>query len=397
MESFDHIRQLFQKHIDGRIDAAERQELAELAAEHDDEELVNVLEQIAAATPSSAFQMQEWEDMLQHILQQSQPPVVRMKSYKKLMIAASILLAIVIGGYFVFFHKAGRQAEMVQTVLPNDVKAPATNRASITLANGQVVYLDSSTAGQLAQEENANLVKLANGEIVYEKTQINTSAQPVYNTLFNPRGSQVATMTMADGTKVWLNAGSSVTYPVVFNENERIIRITGEAYFEVATRVTAGGAKQSFIAKIISADGKERGVVKVLGTHLNINAYDNEDHIDVTLMEGSVQVERLVIKPGEQARIHATGEVRLIPGVDIDRVMAWKNGLFNFGEATSIQAIMRQVERWYDVEVIYEGNIRQNFGGSTSRQENVSALLQRFTLTETVHFKIEGKKIIVSP
>ena len=270
------------------------------------------------------------------------------------------------------------------------MKAPETNKAMITLANGQKVYLDSAVNGTLAMQGNVKLVKLANGQIAYQTASGETINEIKYNTLTNPRGSKVIDMTLADGSQVWLNAGSSVTYPVAFVGNERRVAITGEAYFEVAHN-TAMPFKVS----------KGEMEVTVLGTHFNVNAYDDESDIKVTLLEGSVKVIKgpstgsglqTVLKPGQQAQV--TNEVKVVNDADLEQVMAWKNGLFNM-KGTDLAALMRQVARWYDVQVSYEGPQQQkSFGGSINRDVDLSDVLKALE-QYGIHFRMEKGKVII--
>jgi hypothetical protein len=268
-----------------------------------------------------------------------------------------------------------------------DVEAPQSNRAAITLASGHKIYLDSAAKGILVSQGNVKLFKLADGEITYSGS--NTAAE--YNTLTNPRGSRPVAMTLTDGTKVWLNAGSSLTYPVAFTGKERNVEITGEAYFEV-THHTG----MPFTVKKLGDDAS----ILVLGTHFNVNAYDDEAAMKITLLEGAVKVSKgtnsSLLTPGQQAELK-DGSIRLINDADMDEVMAWKNGKFQFGEKTGIETIMRQVARWYDVETEYRGKVNRHFWGSISRNVNVSQVLKMLETTGAVHFKMEGMKVIVMP
>lgn len=301
--------------------------------------------------------------------------------------AAAIILMLGAGSYFVFFNKPAKQYEIVKLPeLPIDVKAPETNRAMITLVDGSKVYLDSAGNGQLAMQGNSKIVKLANGQISYQSAVDGQQlSKTIYNTLSNPRGSKVIDMTLADGSRVWLNAGSSVTYPVAFISNERKVEILGEAYFEVARNT-----EQPFIVNV-----NNKGEVKVLGTHFNINAYDNEPAIKVTLLEGSIKMtirkESKILKPGQQARV--TSDIKIVDDVDPDEVMAWKNGQFNF-RGTSLQSIMNQLVRWYDVEVVYEGVQPMSLTGYVDRNVPLSQVLQLLE-SNGVRFRQEGKKIIM--
>lgn len=314
------------------------------------------------------------------------------KTFYKWLVAASIILIAGAGNFFLFFNKTKKQAEVVNIPVSHDVAPPAANRAMITLANGQKVFLDSAANGSIAVQGNTKIVKDADGKLSYQPSAKGEGQEEIYNTLYNPRGSKVIDMALADGSHVWLNAGSSLTYPVAFVGKERKVSITGEAYFEVIHNAT-----KPFI---VSRDDMS---VRVLGTHFNVNAYDDEADVRVTLLEGSVKISgsrhaaSRVIKPGEQAILSQTKDdkqVKVTDDVDIEEVMAWKNGKFQFGEKTDVQTIMRQISRWYDVEVEYQGNVTGLIGGSISKTVNVSSVLEMLEKTGEVKFKIEGKKII---
>ena len=298
--------------------------------------------------------------------------------------AAVIFILLAAGGYYVLLDKPAARDAVTKTQPATDVKPPETNRATITLASGETIYLDSAANGTLVKQKDMEVTKLADGRIVYK----GNSTDMVFNTLTNPRGSQVIDITLSDGTRAWLNAGSSITYPVVFAGSNREVTINGEAYFEVAHN-----PQKPFRV------GKGTMSVSVLGTHFNVNAYDDEADIKVTLLEGAVKVDQennsKELKPGQQARINS--EITITNEVNIAQVMAWKNGKFDFGEGTALTDIMRQVARWYDVDIEYRGKVEQEFWGTMSRQVNVSKVLEKFELTDRVHFKIEGKKIIVYP
>jgi ferric-dicitrate binding protein FerR (iron transport regulator) len=302
--------------------------------------------------------------------------------------AASIILFLGVGSYFLFFNKNAKHDAFVKKEQIHDVPAPDVTRATLKLTDGTVVYLDSAKNGSLAVQGNVNIVKLADGQIKYTAASVVNSQEVKYNTITNPRGSKVTSITLVDGTQVWLNAASSITYPTSFVGKERKVEITGEAYFEVSK-----DASKKFI---VASNGVS---TEVLGTHFNVNAYSDEAIIRVTLLEGSVKVSRTqipefkIIKPGEQAQID--DKIKVVNDVDVEQVMAWKNGRFEFGESTGLKEIMRQISRWYDIDIVYDGDISQDFGGSISRQVNISKVLEKFELTGRVHFKIEDKKITV--
>jgi transmembrane sensor len=307
-------------------------------------------------------------------------------NWRKVWWAAAVFVVLIGAGFLFFTDRSATNTELAENKKSTDVKAPESNRAMITLANGEKVYIDSALSGQLVLQGNMKIVKLPTGEITYVLDENSIAEAISYNTVSNPRGSKVLSMMLADGTKFWLNAGSSLTYPVVFTGDVRKVEITGEAYFEVAHN-----DKMPFVVT------KGETEIKVLGTHFNVNAYDDEKELRVTLLEGAVQVrngsEGLLLKPGQQAEVE--GSVKLVDGVDIDLVMAWKNGMFAFHDA-SLQEVMRQIARWYDVKVLYEGTIPEHsFRGKIQRDNNLSVVLQ--VLAEAnIHYKINGNEIIVT-
>jgi ferric-dicitrate binding protein FerR (iron transport regulator) len=338
----------------------------------------------------------DWEYMLNQIVQTAQVTPIQ-KAPKKMIwwkpaaVAAAVVLAVGIA-YVMVFDKPGKQTSLVNTREPhNDVKAPFNNKATIVLSNGQQVLLDSANNGQLAIQDNVKLVKLENGKIVYEPIPGETATNKQFNTLQNPRGSKVIDLMLADGSHVWLNTGSSVTYPVAFGNDERKVTITGEAYFEVAH-----DASRPFIVK--KADME----VTVLGTHFNVNAYDDENAIKTTLLEGKVKVSQssivnrqsAILKPGEQAVLVANSPFTIDHSPDLDQIMAWKNGYFHFGN-TGIAELMKQLARWYDIDIVYMGQVPQReFGGEISRNANLSQVLK--ILNESnVKCRLEGKKLII--
>jgi transmembrane sensor len=299
--------------------------------------------------------------------------------------AASVVALFGTLGYFMFFTGTGKP-EPIAKVLPNDIQAPQANRAMITLANGQKIYLDSAGNGSLAVQGNVQLVKLASGQISYQHESGTESGKMEYNTLSNPKGSKVINMVLSDGSKVWLNAGSSLTYPVSFMGSERRVSVEGESYFEVAHN-----ASMPFIVKNGTVD------IRVLGTHFNVNAFhDDGEDVKVTLLEGSVKINNAnatgLLKPGQQALVN--NNVKIKNDVDLDLVMAWKNGYFQFANS-SLQNVLKELSRWYDVNVVYEGkNQPRQFVGEIQRDLNLTEVLKILEKNK-VHFKIEGKNLIV--
>jgi len=319
------------------------------------------------------------------------PQTETIRLWPRIAAAASVILALSFGGYFILHKNHSQQITKIQ---PRDI-GPGGNKAILTLANGTSIVLNSAKNGILAQQGNVLVNKTANGDVVYQAAKSgagNDQNQNIYNTITTPRGGQYH-LVLADGTNVWLNAASSIKYPTAFLGKDRRVEITGEAYFEVIHnaakpfRVVGGGQ-----------------TVEVLGTHFNINTYTDEDVVKTSLLEGSVMVSAantaVMIKPGQQARLFAAGgkqKINVVNDADMDEAVAWKNGFFQF-DNENLAGIMRNVSRWYDVDVYYKGNNLQGqlFSGRLSRFKNVSQLLKKLELTGAVHFKVEGKQIIVT-
>ena len=267
---------------------------------------------------------------------------------------------------------------------------PGGNKAVLTLANGQKLVLDNNPGTQIRQG-TVDVQRPDTGELIYTVSGVshNIDEQDLsYNTITTPLGGKFK-VALSDGTRVWLNAGSSLRYPVAFAGRQRQVWLSGEAYFEVA--------KQSGKSFLVEAGAAE---VQVLGTRFNVNAYGDETLVRTTLTEGAVKMsaagQSRILKPGEEASINKSNGKMKVAFADVEMALAWTRDLFLF-DNTNIKSIMRDVSRWYDVEVIYEtknlGN--KNFSGVMSRYEDVDSLLQRLELTGVIHFKIVGKKITV--
>jgi transmembrane sensor len=303
------------------------------------------------------------------------------------LLAGITVMLLIFQGFYTYYKSA---IQINNKVVKNkEFKTnihPGSNKAILTLQDGSKIVLNDAKDGTLAQQGNAKVVKLANGQLVYDKTGT-VPAKVLYNTMTTPRGGQYK-LTLPDGTEVWLNSASSITYPTSFVANERNVSITGEAYFEVAKDKT-----RPFHVRAGSQ------TIEVLGTHFNVMAYTDEDAIKTTLLEGSVKItennEAQILKPGEQAAVDKNGGLK-ISIADVDDALAWKNGYFKFSRV-DIKYIMRQLARWYDVNVVYEGRVPDDeFVGKIGRGENIADVLHILEL-DHVHFKIEDKKIIVLP
>lgn len=316
---------------------------------------------------------------------------IRRSAYRmtwfKMAAAAAIVLIISSVSFFMINNRNQKQQIAVDPVY-NKIKidiAPGQTGAILTLANGQNILLDSAVNESLAQQGSVSVIK-KNGRLIYNNKG-NTSGI-VFNTITTPKGRQF-NIVLADGSKVWLNAASSITFPTAFVGKERKVTITGEAYFEVAHN-----AEMPFIVE------KGSTSVLVLGTHFNVNAYDDESEISVTLMEGAVNVKNgsnnNFIKPGQQAQIRQDGKIKLLNDVDVDNVVAWKNGRIQF-QGANIEKVMRQMSRWYDVEIVYDKKLDDLFYADIPRMTMLSDVLKALELSRKVHFKIEGNKVLVIP
>lgn len=321
-------------------------------------------------------------------------PVVRMRAVRKRWLsiaAAAAILALLAGAVYLYQLPIRQPAVMAANTAD---KAPGKNRAILTLTDGRTVFLDSSTTGELASQGGMQLTQHDAGSLTYSGHVVSPDSIRGPNTLQTPRGGQFR-LTLADGTRVWLNSASSIRYPLVFNADKREVFVTGEAYFEVAANKV-----QPFI---VHTNNQK---ITVLGTHFNVNAYDDEEASHTTLLEGSVEVKRMkvvaqvtkpmLLQPGQQATLAYDNDARIqVSNPDLSEVTAWKDGEFRFHN-TKITTIMRQIARWYDVEVEYQGPVpTSEFYGVIPRKEYVSQLLKALALTKNVHFKTTGNKIIV--
>ena len=309
--------------------------------------------------------------------------------YKKFFfrVAATIIILLSAGVFFLYNKK--QQSEVAQTETANPLKndvAPGGDKAVLTLADGSQIILDNAKNGNLANQGDIKVIKL-DGQLAYNGS--NQSTEVLYNTISTPKGGQYQ-LVLADGSKVWLNAASSLRFPASFIGKERKVELTGEGYFEVAKN-----AAMPF--KVVMNNGME---VEVLGTHFNVMGYDDEGMVKTTLVEGKVKVikgsNHIMLLPNQQGSLlRENDNLKIDWNADVNKAISWKNGLFDF-DNDAITDIMRQLARWYDVEIQYSGNIvAQFYTGSIRRQVNISQVLFMLEQAGGVQFKIEGKKIIV--
>ncbi len=385
----DRIIELYLLHREKIASSAEQQEFEELLslpeAEHTLKEFFGHTWDNLSPADFTTVTVENSKAILTNIVTMPQTKQKKAKLWPRIAVAASIVFAVLIGGYFYSKKQGLRSKDQGALSIANDI-APGKNGATLTLANGQKILINDALAGDIANESGVRISKLANGQISY--TVIASDSEGTqYNTLSTSRGEQVQ-IRLPDGTSVWLNAESSLTYPTSFAKlDKRLVTLTGEGYFEVA--------KDKAHPFRVDAAGQQ---VEVLGTHFNINSYADESAIRTTLLEGSVKVGQngtgKVLKPGEQAVLKGA-ELTVLP-VDVENAVAWKNGMFVF-EDEPLYSVMRRVARWYDVEVVYDADVDQNklYWGGVSRFDNVSQVLRKLELTEGIHFKIEGRRILV--
>jgi len=412
----DRIGHLLKLYIAGSCNYEEYQELLALlkieTGTTQVEELL--LEEVRNGSYHEAEQQVNWPLMLQTVLQQQQgttaAPVKRMAWLKRTAVAAVVFIALASITWWWLQKGDDRHTNTPAVTLTYDA-LPGRNGAVLTLHNGQTVVLDSASNGAMHLQPG---LQVAKQDSLISYSAAGTAVNEM-NTLATPRGRKFQ-LVLSDGTKVWLNAASSIRYPAVFTGKERVVDVTGEVYFEVTKN-----ASHPFIVNIFSTrEAGVKGRVEVLGTHFNINAYDDEEVIKTTLLEGSVKVgnrqwavgsgekaagkgqmaknanDEVILKPGEQASLSQSSQLSQPIPVQTDAVMAWKNGYFQF-ERADIQTVMRQVARWYDVDIQYEGTITTDkFGGSIPRDATLSQVLHALEQS-LVHFTIQGKKVIVKP
>ncbi|QEC40620.1 FecR family protein [Pseudobacter ginsenosidimutans] len=315
---------------------------------------------------------------------------VRKTWYRYAAAAAIGILIVGIAATFWLTSRTGDdQTDTSRTAHYNSEALPGSDKAILQLEDGRSILLDTAS-GELAKQGETHIRKNEEGVLSYDPGNTGADTAMVYNKIITPRGGQYQ-VTLPDGSKVWLNAASSLRFPVAFKGRERVVELSGEAYFEVAQN-----ANRPFK---VNVGGKEEPMqVEVLGTGFNIQAYADEPVRAATLVNGKVRVNNgnahVILQPGQQARLK---ELSLTTAsADLEEVLAWKNGIF-YLQDVNIQNIMRQLSRWYDVEVVYEGNITQQFVGKIPRTMNLSDVLKVLESTGWVHFKFEGKTVTVSP
>jgi ferric-dicitrate binding protein FerR (iron transport regulator) len=367
------LSELEAKWLNGTITEAEAKEYASWYNEGQDLP-VRIPEEIAGSEEAHR------QRMLDSInTRRSRPLPATIRLFRAAAVAATLIL--LIAGLY-YYRNTRQTRDIVQAPAPqqpHDI-APGRTRATLTLSNGQTIALDPSSNGILGHDSG---VYISNTDSVLTYKGNSDSRSLAFNTLSTAKGEQYS-VTLSDGTKVWLNAASILRFPIQFTGEDRRVEVTGEAYFEVAR----DASKPFFIS---SGDMH----VQVLGTSFNINAYANEPIVRTTLLEGAVRINhRVDLSPHQQSRIEKGGDIKVLKDIDVDEVVAWKNGAFSFNNA-DITTVMRQLERWYDIEVVYEGDKPADvFYGGISRSSTLMEVLKILQASK-VRFRLEGKRLIV--
>ncbi|WP_207421800.1 FecR family protein [Desertivirga brevis] len=372
-----YIQELAKKWQEGTISEQEKLEFENWYNEFDDTYL-----ELTDETPSALEQR-----MYQNIVAREGIENKRKHSLTPYLIPVAAAITVIFLGFALYLFNKNESSSQYVAVSKKIV--PGGNKATLKLSDGREIVLDDAKQGVLAELGNISIRKDQDGQVIYTvlpSDKGNFASKASYNTISTPRGGQFQ-IELPDGTKVWLNAASSLVFPTQFNGSQRRVSLKGEAYFEVAKNKV-----KPFLVDV------NKSTVEVLGTHFNIMGYDDESSTNTTLLEGSVKVSSgsrtKLLTPGTEARVN--GDIT-VHEVDPSVSVAWKNGLFVFNNE-SLESIMRKLSRWYDVDIDIKGNIGQkHFGGTVSRFEDIKDVLKIIELTEVIHFKIEERRIIVMP
>ena len=386
------LEYLFNCYVHHTNTSQEEEELMALLMQPGNERDVQILIDKVIENTGSEMQMPDLvaASILQNILQKDKASVVPFKNKKTgfvlwMRVAAAVILFMAGAAYWIFNKKDVAKTNVATVAPKHSPVLPAGDKTVLTMADGSIIILDSVQNGPL--QHGHTRINKQSGLLIYTTpVSPDPNAPVVYNTLSIPRGGQYEVI-LPDGSKVWLNAESALHFPTAFKGNQREVVLTGEAYFEVAKN-----KEKPFQVKVGDMS------IKVLGTHFNVNASADENSIKTSLLEGSVKIikgnKSDLLKPGQQAILNKKENILKIANADMNEVMAWKNGLFQF-EGSDITTIMRQIGRWYDMEVIYAGKIPvRRFQGKISRRAQLSEVLEILKLSN-VKFSVVGKKIIV--
>jgi transmembrane sensor len=394
----DNFKKIITAWLDGSLDEEGCKLLGNLLLQPEYQEQLDRImqEQQLAGYPMLPEYEASYSAMRKTLQTRVQTGSGRIRKFWSFAAAAIVLL---VAGLWIFTNEKNPGQPQQQPVQQIAEIAPAQEGAILTLADGSKMVLDSMGNGTISHQQGTELV-LKNGQLEY-RTEGTIAGEEKYNTISTPKGRQFRII-LPDGTVAWLNAASSIRFPTRFTKDVRRVEISGEVYFEAASFVK----EKKKIPFIVNADN--RFEVEVLGTHFNVNAYTDEPALHTTLLEGKVAItmmnkaggrEKITLKPGQQASLKMRNgyveEIIVLTG-DIDKVMAWKNGVFDFEDAR-IDEVMRQLKRWYDIEVKYESGVPDiEFVGKMTRDIPLNGLLIALEKSN-VHFRLEGRTLIVTP
>ena len=405
MSNESRYRFLLEKYLREECTSSELKELFVFLREHGSDRIVlsNMQEDFKQAFKTEQDSIpDEISDRIWAKLKTEIEPVrvvpVRSPFKKWLQVAAAVIVVTISAYLYKHYHSNEASLEPVVNKTPpvNTDITPGGNKALLTLADGKQIVLENAESGLLAREENTSINK-QDGDILVYKAQGTKMVKPSFNTISIPRGGHYQVV-LPDGSKVWLNASSSLRYPTAFTGVERIVELRGEAYFEVEK-----DKNRPFIVTVINDHryhdiGSNNMRIEVLGTHFNVMAYADEPDAVTTLLEGSVKISNrltnVLLKPGQQALLNKADNISVSAG-DTEGAVAWKNGYFKFSNE-NIRSVMNKISRWYDVDIAYKGKIpEKSLWGTVSRFENVSEVLDMLASTGIVHFQLEGRKVMV--
>lgn len=331
---------------------------------------------------------QESEFMYRELMKGARPPIISIQRSFYPWISAAAAVLLIVGIALFYFNSPKPEQHHLQAKAASKEAVPGRTAATLILAGGQHIELLNVSDGKIADQSGVEIFKAAENKLVYKASNTSLKSTQI-NTVLTTNGEQYS-VDLPDGTKVWLNAASSLKFPTTFASfANRTVELTGEAYFEVA--------KDKHHPFIVKTDKQE---IKVLGTHFNVSSYADEKLTKTTLLEGSVKVvsrenasSMATLKPGQQAELSV--KTLKVKEVDLSESMAWKNGDFNF-ENEAFSSILNQVSRWYNVEIIDNGNHDGlKLSGMVSRSKSLSTVLKSLEATAKVKFNIEGSKVTV--
>lgn len=372
-----HLKDLIQRYLKGNATPEEAGALNEWYDSFDDSEVSLPLE------PGEDRQQLE-QRLLSRLRPVMQPVRAKKPFYRRYAVAAAVVILVAAAGIVGLQRRyPSPEKNIIATHTTIKEVPPANKKAMLTLADGSTIALDDAANGAIGKQGGASVIKNTQGQLSYQADD--AKGEVVYNTLTVPRGGQFQVV-LPDGSKVWLNSASSLRYPTAFKGADRKVILQGQAYFEIA-----GNAARPF-----KVQANEMEVV-VLGTRFDMMAYADEPTINATLLDGKIKVQDQILRPGQQAVLALTGHQLTVKDADINKIMAWKNGLFVFNNM-DLPTILREIARWYDVEIVYQtAPGKELYGGGISRNLNLSAVLHVLEENGTNHFKTDGNKVIVLP